>query len=231
MQHVSIQCNESKCRLKRQLHKRNLTVISFNEKTENNIISKSKIQKNHQVLIVDSDFPKNSLKTDSPFKVHFDKLIRMHQKEVQAKITNIDENETNFEYCPALFDILREYLYIVPFWTGVMLDYWKTLNPKYKNLIGNRLDNNPAENNFRQKKHNLFQNLSVMPSQYTSRMKNRIDVLCMENYKNEIENLQLKKEKHISEETEPWQPRIKTRKRRGETFFNSSAIGLFNIKG
>jgi len=70
-----------------------------------------------------------------------------------------------------------------------------------------------------------------MPSQYTSRMKNRIDVLCMENYKNEIENLQLKKEKHISEETEPWQPRIKTRKRRGETFFNSSAIGLFNIKG
>jgi hypothetical protein len=183
------------------------------------------------VLIVDSDFPKNSLKTDSPFKVHFDKLIRMHQKEVQAKITNIDENETNFEYCPALFDILREYLYIVPFWAGVMLDYWKTLNPKYKNLIGNRLDNNPAENNFRQKKHNLFQNLSVMPSQYTSRMKNRIDVLCMENYKNEIENLQLKKEKHISEETEPWQPRIKTRKRRGKTFFNRSAIGLFNIKG
>jgi len=132
MQHVSIQCNESKCRLKRQLHKRNLTVISFNEKTENNIISKSKIQKNHQVLIVDSDFPKNSLKTDSPFKVHFDKLIRMHQKEVQAKITNIDENETNFEYCPALFDILREYLYIVPFWTGVMMNYRKTLNPKYK---------------------------------------------------------------------------------------------------
>ncbi len=84
------------------------------------------------MLIVDSDFPKNSLKTDSPFKVHFDKLIRMHQKEVQAKITNIDENETNFEYCPALFDFLREYLYIVPFWTGVMMNYRKTLNPKYK---------------------------------------------------------------------------------------------------
>jgi hypothetical protein len=67
-----------------------------------------------------------------------------------------------------------------------------------------------------------------MPSQNTSRMKNRIDALCLEN---EIENLQLKKEKHISEETEPWQPRIKTRKRRGKTFFNRSAIGLFNIKG
>lgn len=45
MQHVSIQCNESKCRLKRQLHKRNLTVISFNEKTENNILVKVKFKK------------------------------------------------------------------------------------------------------------------------------------------------------------------------------------------
>jgi hypothetical protein len=49
----NLKYNSIQCRLKRQLHKRNLTVILFNEKTENNIISKNKIQKNHQVLIVD----------------------------------------------------------------------------------------------------------------------------------------------------------------------------------
>jgi hypothetical protein len=84
-----------------------------------------------------------------------------------------------------------------------MLDYWKTLNPKFKNLISTRLDNNPAENNFRRTKHNLFQNLPVMPSQYTSRMKNRIDALCLEKYKSELEDVQLNKDKQFSYWTFP----------------------------
>ena len=231
LKYNSTECNESKNIVKRQLHIRNLTVISLNEKQENqekNPNCINKIQKNHQIMIIDNDFQKNALKIDSPFKEYFDKLIRLHNQEVQAQVTNKDE--INFDYCPELFDILREYLYIVPFWTGMMLDYWKTLNPKFKNLISTRLDNNPAENNFRQTKHNLFHDLPVMPSQYTSRMKNRIDALCLEKYKSELEDVQLKKDKHISEETEPWQARKKTRKRGGETFYSSSAIGLFHTK-
>ena len=116
LKYNSTQCNDSKNIVKRQLHLRNLTVISLNEKQENqekNTNSKYKIKKNHQIMIIDNDFQKNALKIDSPFKEYFDKLIRLHNQEVQAQVTNKDE--INFDYCPELFDILREYLYIVPF--------------------------------------------------------------------------------------------------------------------
>jgi hypothetical protein len=107
-----------------------------------------------------------------------------------------------------------------------MLQQWKRINPNYS-ILASKLDNNPVENQFRQIKHNLFESLPVMPSQYTSRMKLRLDAICVENYKNELKNAQLNKLKHYSDATEPWQDRKKTRIKGKNTFYDKPGSKVF----
>jgi hypothetical protein len=225
---ITFEHNESCNKMKQQLLDRNLTIIKYNESFDgsNNNQNKADKIKSHQVMIVDDDFQEDSLKNVSPFTAYFDALIKQHEIEINRKHKNKYPKEINLNYCPQLFSILLDYIHILPFWTGIMLQQWKRINPNYS-ILASKLDNNPVENQFRQIKHNLFESLPVMPSQYTSRMNLRLDAICVENYKNELKNAQLNKLKHYSDATEPWQDRKKTRIKGKNTFYDKPGSKVF----
>ena len=229
----SAEYNDSMETIKQQLLDRNLTVIKYDEKTDNPYSKQIKIKNqksfDHEIIIIDNDFSEDALKKISPFAIHFKKYIKQHQNSVITKPDD-DKNEQNINYCPELFNIIIDYLHILPFWTGIMIEEWKLMNPNYSKILSSLLNNNPVENEFKQKKHYLFQNLPIMPSQYTSRMKFRLDALGVEKNKNEIEKVQLNKAKHSSDATEPWQERSKKRKQRSTTFYDNPNPNIFMEK-
>ena len=208
----------SEVAVKAQLINRNSTVISLeNEMDEDRY---KYVKSKEHMIIIDDDFCENSLKQSSPFKIYFDKLIKQHAKNIKISEEKKENIKNNFYFCPEMFNILIDYIYIIPFWNGIILNHWKLLNPSYKSSIKARLDNNPVENHIKQIKNCLFSSLPLMPSQYTSQMKTRLNALCIENYKLDFENIKLNTQKHISDAIEPWGEKRKTSRNRKQKMFS-----------
>ena len=201
LKYVSKYFEYSNDKIKNQLLQRNMTVISFDEKDESNKKKRKKQVQN--IMIVDDDFSEDSLKNNSPFKIYYDKLIKKHAQNVKLKLLNHEKDTINFYFCPEMFNILLDYTHVLPFWTGIMLNYWKQINPKYTNVVTTRIDNNSVENWFKQV-NIMFPDTPVMPSQYTSRMKTRVDSEFIGKYKFEAEGKKLNNSKHYSEAKETW---------------------------
>jgi hypothetical protein len=81
---------------------------------------------------------------------------------------NVVTGETCCEnpfHAPELFTIIEERLYLVPLWSGIMID---------KVGIGStRISNNHVENYFGLLKHQLLKGEQVMPSELTVQLYNR----------------------------------------------------------
>ena len=102
--------------------------------------------------ITDCDF--KSLRQKSPFKLYFDSKIKNYQ--ILSDSSDMDQDNLNEFYSPVLFKILRDQLYIIPLWSGIMI------HDKIKGYsIKTRLTNNPVENYFGQLKNNILQNKKV----------------------------------------------------------------------
>ena len=94
------------------------------------------------------------LKHNSPFKLYFDSQIKNY--ETSSDSSDMDQDNLNEFYSPVLFKILRDQLYIIPLWSGIMI------HDKIKGYsIKTRLTNNPVENYFGQLKNNILQNKKV----------------------------------------------------------------------
>ena len=227
LKYISSKVSNSKSDVQNQLLSRNMTSITFDDpKKEDNY---KKYRSNQNIMILDDDFNESSLKKNSPFKIYYENLIKKHSQNVKLKLKLKDKLEENFYYCPQMFGILLEYTYILPFWTGLMLNYWKTLNPKYKSIISSRLDNNNVENWFRQV-NLMFPNIPVMPSVYSSRMKARTDADCIEKYKKEIDNVVLNTAKHNSDAKETWRDTSKKDKRKSTGYYGRPGKTIFSAK-
>jgi hypothetical protein len=61
-------------------------------------------------------------------------------------------------------------------------------------------------------------------------MKLRLDALCIENYKNELDKVQLNNAKHSSDATEPWQNRKNKRRKGSKTFYDDPNPRIFEQK-
>jgi hypothetical protein len=232
LKYASTDYDDSTKIIKQQLLDRNLTVIKYNEIQNNSDVRelKKKNSETHQIMIVDDDFSERALKNYSPFAIHFNKCIKQHEVLITKNLKDKNKSQINWNYCPKLFNILLDYIHILPFWTVIMVEKWKFMNPNYSKLIASLLNNNPVENHFKQTKHCLFEALPVMPSQYTSRMKLRLDALCIENYKNELDKVQLNNAKHSSDATEPWQNRKNKRRKGSKTFYDDPNPRIFEQK-
>lgn len=77
---------------------------------------------------------------------------------VQKQSDNVYESNTYF--CPQLFEIIENYFYIIPLWTGIILNHQEQPFSKTS------LTNNPVENWFGHLKNNVLKNRKVMPSQF-----------------------------------------------------------------
>ena len=179
-------------------------------------------------MIIDDDFNENNLKKNSPFKAYYEKLLNKHGQNIKSKINRESCVEANFFYSPKMFEILSDYIHIVPFWTGIMLSFWKTLNPKFASNIKSRIDNNCVENWFGQL-NSIFPDMPVMLSVYSTRMLLRQDSQFIDKYKFEAASIKLNKSKHSSEAKEEWCSRkTNVTKTRRTTFYCAPHYKLFN---
>ena len=182
---------------------RNLTMLKIEEKEDDKKNTFKKFKANRNILIIDDDFKESNLKMSSPFKIYFDKLIIKHSQNIKMKLKNSIEKKENFFFCPQLFEILTDYTYILPFWTGIIIKYWKSINPNFESHVKDRMDNNYVENWFGQL-NSVCSDMPVMPSVYTSRMYSRIEAQFIDKYKQKSLDLKLNKTKDSLDEKEGW---------------------------
>ena len=98
---------------------------------------------------------KKNLKQNSPFKLYFDSQIKSY--EISNESTHMEHDNLNEFYSPCLFNILRDQLYLIPLWSGIMVN--GVINGY---VTKTRLTNNPVENYFGQLKNNLLDNKKVI---------------------------------------------------------------------
>ncbi len=95
-----------------------------------------------------------SLRKKSPFTQYYEGVISKIRKS-HCQNTSYLYTKNEF-YCPKLFQLVEDQLYIVPLWSGIMIKDQKT---GYE--IKSRLSNNPVENWIGQLKHNILRNKNV----------------------------------------------------------------------
>jgi len=94
----------------------------------------------------------DNIKINSPFTMHYDLLMTQLNSDLNAKSKNNLLNVVLNEYfCPQLFAILEEKLYMIPLWSGIMI---RSEIENFK--IKTRLTNNPVENWFGQVKNHIL---------------------------------------------------------------------------
>lgn len=97
---------------------------------------------------------------------------------IAIKIIFLQKNDN---YCPGLFEIINEKLYLLPLWTGLLLND-DTCNQENTS----RITNNAVENWFGQLKNNILQNRKVMPSELVSSMYKRLLSKYFKFYNNDL---------------------------------------------
>jgi len=117
-----------------------------------------------------------SLKSSSPFQIYFNDVIKKCETCVDFSNQNSANEFLNEFFHPELFLIIKSMLYLVPFWSGLML-IDKGINDV------TRLDNNACENWFGNLKNHILQDL-VMPSQLAGLLYERLLVKYFEFYFN-----------------------------------------------
>lgn len=63
-----------------------------------------------------------SYQKNSPFSLYFDTLLKNEEKNIFNEEILFIEYEKNDLYCPSIFNIIRKRLYIMPLWTGILLN-------------------------------------------------------------------------------------------------------------
>ena len=123
---------------------------------------------------IKDDFDEKSLKKNSPFRIYYYKLIKKYMQNIKQNLSTNDNQVLNDYYCPMMFNIILDYIHVLPFWSGIMIGHWTSLNPKFKSIT--RLSNNPVENWFNQVKTHMNPDRPIMPSVFASRMSQRCSI-------------------------------------------------------
>ncbi len=123
---------------------------------------------NGKVFLENTSFNEN-LKQESPFQHYYDDLIKTFESSLENNPveTNLEFNQY---YNPDLFKIIRSKLYIMIFWSGLVLDNFKYSNSK----VLTKLDDNTAEKWFEILKNRITQGQKVMPSELIGKLYNRL---------------------------------------------------------
>ncbi|CAF1061748.1 unnamed protein product, partial [Brachionus calyciflorus] len=110
-----------------------------------------------------------SLKKSSPFTGYFSSIL----ENIETKINNYrnknEKYEPNLFFNPNLYLLIKDQLYLVPLWTGILID---DLNKqslfKFSDVLKTRLTNNPVENYFGMLKNRILLKRKVYPSELVS---------------------------------------------------------------
>ena len=113
-----------------------------------------------------------NLKNDSPFSKYFKNIIVSWKREIQQEIDDSSVNKNIF-YNPKLFEEIQDYLYLIPFWTKILI---KNQMPHLdlSRLSGLNLNNNPVENYFDILKNKMLGTISY-PSEICAKSYLRLE--------------------------------------------------------
>ena len=107
-----------------------------------------------------------SLKKESPFTKYYNPIILKWKRDLQGEKFDSSLPKNDF-YNPSLFSLISDYLYMIPFWTKILV---KKIKPDLDIKYGDKdkLENNPVENYFDIFKNKLLQNKLSTPSEICS---------------------------------------------------------------
>ena len=180
----------------------------------------------------------NVIKNDSPFAPYFKNLISRFNNEID------DNGQTDFEKNPyfniEIFEVIKNFLYLAPLWTGIMLEQCrKQFILSFKEIFS-RLTNNPVEGYFGHLKHNILKFLkNVLTSELASHLYLRLKAKYIEFYMCKFEDgrpkivKRLKSKKNIKSNkkilSHVWKKNIKCKREKGVYFKNISNFELFDL--
>ncbi|CAF0909560.1 unnamed protein product, partial [Brachionus calyciflorus] len=96
----------------------------------------------------DSEKVLSSIRSKSPFTSYFENI----KKSALNTLNEMDTNEEdNIYFCPQFLKIIFDYMFIMPLWSGVLLNVDNDENAKIT-----RITNNYVENNFKIVKHSIL---------------------------------------------------------------------------
>ncbi|CAF0919488.1 unnamed protein product [Brachionus calyciflorus] len=175
----------------------------------NRIIQESKINPSEKEEIIIQD---------SPFRKYFDQLIDKYKSnldKVKCKYQIINEY-----FCPELFQIIQEKLYLLPLWTGILIHQ---SNIGYQRKT--RLTNNPVENYF-----SILKNHYNLKNRVTSEIvailyKRLINKNCEYYYSRSSADKNIFEKKPV----EKWGPKRKKIKKKKNIYFNNFDLSRINF--
>jgi hypothetical protein len=209
--------------IKTQLFQRNLTVLTI----DNDEMEKSKFEKKVENLSCTYKSKNGKQKNEkslfkkSLFRIHFENVLKEEIDSNKDEL-NISKTENEF-YCPQMFDIIKDYIHILPLWSGFMLFNWQELNPNYNHI--KRLSNNPVENWFDQLKNVTLRKQKVMPSFLTTKMYQKIEAEYEVKYK--LKNIELNKT--VLDKEEQWGDKKSKKQGKKGIYYKRPLKNLFNI--
>jgi hypothetical protein len=160
--------------------------------------------KNFELLLkmsVEENHNKKNIKRSSKFQVYFENLFHACNK-IIVKYDSNSNKETNPFFSPNLVNLIINYLYVMPMWTGIML--YKKMSHLINYKSKKRTTNNPVENHFDFDKRKLLHKKSfVKPSEFIAPKYRFLLSKFIQNYLNDV-NQERKLKKQITDEVEKW---------------------------
>ncbi len=165
------------------------------------------------------------IKLNSKFEAYYKAFINRIEKSI---VINIDPSaEDNEYYCPEILNIIKDKLYLMPLWSGVVVfrngpvGYFET-----------RLTNNPSEISFNHKRNSILKickknklKRKVMPSEYISLTYSRLLSKYIQFYSNISKEPSIKIS--LSNEKEKWHYNDANAKK--ESYFYGSNASFTNL--
>jgi hypothetical protein len=111
-----------------------------------------KERKHKNILLNFSELRKKDIKRNSSFDSYFDNKIKSFQIMISTT-ESLNDSSLNLNefYIPELFEVIASKLYILPLWSGLLINSRKDINLEKDHLV-----NNIVENHFNHLKNNTL---------------------------------------------------------------------------
>ncbi|RNA20988.1 hypothetical protein BpHYR1_012960 [Brachionus plicatilis] len=130
-----------------------------------------------------------TIKNSSPFTSYYKNILKNYEEKL--KNSEIKNSGKNIFFNPKLFWLIENQLYLLPIWSGLIIENFKKSHPAdLSDCFKTRLSNNPVENYFGVLKNRILQNRRVFPKNSDSVIREK------ENWTDKKEK---KQKKHIFE--------------------------------
>jgi hypothetical protein len=185
-------------------------------KSFENIIQENLIEEENedqQFKVFEDTGTIENIKQNSPFGIYYSDLIEQYQKKLNLHmIKKLKVAIGNEFYCPALFNLIEEKLYLMPLWSGLMIGEYQAHSTNEFVKTQTRFTNNFVESYFKNLKFStLNEQNNLVTSELAAKCFTKIKATFIEIYnRSEFQDghqklfLQIKEKNDLSKCKEKW---------------------------